>query len=113
MATPWTSLTERMNQSEVSSSPGHAKELFFDLGQVLERLWIFYEAMLRGTPVANSDEVLSQIGVALRRVSTRQRGRVDARSQRSTSPGSIKSSALRVLHVAERKRSISRITRSP
>jgi hypothetical protein len=76
MATPWTSLIEETAESEVSSWPGHAKELFCDLGQVLELLWIFYDAMLRGTPVPNSDEVLSQIGVALRRVSTRQSGRV-------------------------------------
>jgi hypothetical protein len=80
MATPWTSLIERTNESGVSSSPGRGKELLYDLGQVLERLWIFYQAMQRGTPVPNSDEVLSQLGVALRRVSTRQGGRVDTRS---------------------------------
>ncbi len=78
MATPWTSLTEGRNESEVSSWPGRARELFRDLGQVLERLWIFYDAMLRGTPVPNSDEALSEIGVALRRISTRQTGRVGA-----------------------------------
>jgi hypothetical protein len=77
MATPWTSLTEGTNDREVSSS-GHGKGLFSDLGQVLERLWIFYDAMQRGTPVPNSDEVLSQMGVALRRVSTRPSGRVGA-----------------------------------
>jgi hypothetical protein len=80
MATPWTSLTEGTNDNKVSSSPGHAKELFYGLGQVLERLWMFYEAMLRGTPVPNSDEVLSQIGVALRRVSARHTDRVGAKS---------------------------------
>jgi hypothetical protein len=85
MATPWTSLTEETNESEVASGPAHAKELFYDLGQVLERLWIFYEAMLRGTPVLDSDDRLSQIEAALRRVSTRQSG-VGAGSQGTTSP---------------------------
>jgi hypothetical protein len=80
MATPWTSLTEGMNETEVSSWSGHTKQLFYDLGEVLERLWIFYQAMLRGTPVPDSDEALSQLGVALRRVSTRQSGRVRAGS---------------------------------
>ena len=86
MAMPWTSLTKGTNESEVASGPGQAKELFYNLGQVLERLWIFYEAMLRGTPVPDSDDGLSQIEAALRRVSTRQSGRVGAGSQGTTSP---------------------------
>jgi hypothetical protein len=86
MATPWTSLTEGTNESEVASRPGQAKELLCDLGQVLERLWSFYEAMLRGTPVPDSDDSLSQIGAALRRVSTRRSGRIGAGSQGATSP---------------------------
>jgi hypothetical protein len=49
--------------------------VFHDLGQALEGVWIIYEAMVRGKPVANSDDVLSQIGKALRRASIR-RGRV-------------------------------------
>ena len=80
MATPWTSLTEGTNEREVSFRPGRARELFRDLGQVMERLWIFYDAMLRGTPVPDSDEALSEIGVALRRISTRPSGRVGAGS---------------------------------
>jgi hypothetical protein len=80
MATPWTSLTEGTNESGSSSSPEHAKELFYDLGHVLERLWIIYEAMLRGTPVPDSDDVLSQIEAALHRLSTRQGGRTGAES---------------------------------
>jgi hypothetical protein len=86
MATPWTSLTEGTNESEVASGPERANELFSDLGRVSERLWIFYEAMLRGTPVPDSDNSLSQIEAALRRVSTRQSGRVGAGSQGTTSP---------------------------
>ena len=85
MATHRTSLAEGTNESEVASVPGHAKGLFYGLGQVLERLWIFYEAMLRGTPVPDSDDRLSQIEAALRRVSTRQSG-VGAGSQGTTSP---------------------------
>jgi hypothetical protein len=50
------------------------------LGHVLERLWIIYEAMLRGTPVPDSDDVLSQIEAALRRLSTRQGGLIGAES---------------------------------
>jgi hypothetical protein len=69
MATPWTSLTDGTNRV---SSPGRARELFYELGQVLERLWIIHEATLRGTPLPDSDDVLSQIGAALRRVSARQ-----------------------------------------
>jgi hypothetical protein len=67
MATPWTSLTEGTNRV---SSRGHARHLLYELGQILERLWIFREAMLHGRPVPNSEEVLSEIGVTLRRVST-------------------------------------------
>lgn len=51
--------------------------LFHDLGQVLDGVWIIYEAMVRGKPVANSDDVLSQIGTGLRRASMRS-GRVIA-----------------------------------
>lgn len=80
MATPWTSLAEGTNERELASGPGHAKELLYDLGQVLERLWIFYEAMLRGTPVPDCDDGLSQIGAALRRVAARQSDRVSAGS---------------------------------
>lgn len=76
MATPWTALTEGTTESELSSRPGHAREFFNDLGKVIERLWIFHEAMHRGTPVPNSNEVLSQMGVALRRVSTHHPGSV-------------------------------------
>jgi hypothetical protein len=86
MAMPWTSLTKGTNGSEVASGPEPAKELFCDLGQVLERLWVFYEAMLQGTSVPDADDGLSQIESALRRVSTRQSGRVGAGSQGTTSP---------------------------
>jgi hypothetical protein len=75
MATPWTSLTEDTNGV---SSRGRAREVFYELGHVLERLWIIYEAMLRGTPVPDSDNVLSQIEEALRRVSTHQSDRVSS-----------------------------------
>jgi hypothetical protein len=77
MATPWTSLTKGTNGV---SSRGHVRELFYELSQILERLWIFYEAMLHGKPVPNSEEVLSQIEVTLRRVSTRQSDRIGAES---------------------------------
>jgi hypothetical protein len=72
-----TSLTEESNGV---SSRGRGRELFYELGQVLERFWIIYEAMLRGTPVPDSDNVLSQIEEALRRVSTRQSDRIGAGS---------------------------------
>jgi hypothetical protein len=36
------------------------------LGEVLERLWRFYEAMHNGKPLHNSDEVLPQMGTALK-----------------------------------------------
>jgi hypothetical protein len=75
MAMPWTSLTKETNGV---SSRGHVRVLFHELGQILERLWIFYEAMLHGKPVPNSDEVLSQIEVTLRRVSSRPSDRVGA-----------------------------------
>jgi hypothetical protein len=77
MATPWTSLTDGADRV---SSRGRAREFFYELGHVLERLWIFYEAMLHGSPVPNSDEVISQIEVTLRRVSMRQSDRVSAGS---------------------------------
>ncbi len=37
------------------------------LGEVLERLWRFYEAMHNGKPIRNSDEVLPQMGTALKK----------------------------------------------
>jgi hypothetical protein len=43
-----------------------------DLGTVIERLFAFYEAMKTGKPVANGDEMLAQVGLALVR-STRSR----------------------------------------
>jgi hypothetical protein len=41
-------------------------ELFGELGVVLERLWMFYEAMRFGKPVQNADAALVQVGDALR-----------------------------------------------
>ncbi len=41
-------------------------ERFQNLGEVLERLWRFYEAMHNGRPLPNSDKVLPQMGTALR-----------------------------------------------
>jgi hypothetical protein len=38
-----------------------------NLGVVIERLWRFYEAMHSGKPVQNIDEVLPQMGTALKR----------------------------------------------
>jgi hypothetical protein len=67
MATPWTSLTEKPSESGGWSSLRFAVNLFRELGHVMERFWIIYEAMLRGTPIPDSDDVLSQIETALRR----------------------------------------------
>jgi hypothetical protein len=36
------------------------------LAIVLERLWLFYQAMRSGKPLANADEMLAQVGTALR-----------------------------------------------
>jgi hypothetical protein len=36
-----------------------------NLAVVLERLWLFYEAMRHGKPVANGELFLTQIGTAL------------------------------------------------
>jgi hypothetical protein len=36
------------------------------LGAALERLWRFYEAMHSGKPLKNSEEVLPQMGTALK-----------------------------------------------
>ena len=36
------------------------------LGAVLERLWRFYEAMHSGKPLKNSEEILPQMGNALK-----------------------------------------------
>jgi hypothetical protein len=37
-----------------------------NLGVVLERLWRFYDAMHHGKPLQNSEEILPQMGTALR-----------------------------------------------
>jgi hypothetical protein len=41
-------------------------ELFGELGTVLERLWMFYEAMRFGKPVQDADATLAQLGDTLR-----------------------------------------------
>jgi hypothetical protein len=38
-----------------------------NLGEALERLWRFYEAMHNGKPLRNSDEVLPEMGTALKK----------------------------------------------
>jgi len=41
-------------------------EFLAELGVVLERLWVFYEAMRLGQPLVNADESLAQLGTALK-----------------------------------------------
>jgi hypothetical protein len=77
MSTPWTSLTDGTDRV---SSRGHLRGFAYDLGQVLEHLWIIHQAMLRGTPVPDSEDVLSQIGVAFRRLLASQSDRAGAGS---------------------------------
>jgi hypothetical protein len=36
------------------------------LAIVLERLWLFYQAMRSGKPLTNADEMLAEVGTALR-----------------------------------------------
>ena len=69
MATPWTSLAEKLDRTDQAT-------LLHDLGQVFARLWTFHQAMARGIAVPNCEECLAEMGEALRRVS--RRGRVDA-----------------------------------
>jgi hypothetical protein len=38
---------------------------FQSLGIILERLWMFYEAMRSGKPIGNSDEMLAEVRGAL------------------------------------------------
>jgi hypothetical protein len=42
------------------------QERMQNLGVVIERLWRFYEAMRSGKPLQNSDQVLPQMGTALK-----------------------------------------------
>jgi hypothetical protein len=44
---------------------------FQSLGLVLERLWTFHEAMRTGRPLERSDEILAEVGSALRRTKGR------------------------------------------
>jgi hypothetical protein len=44
----------------------HLPERMRNLGVVFERLWRFYEAMHNGKPIQNSDEILPQMGTALK-----------------------------------------------
>jgi len=44
---------------------------FQSLGLVLERLWIFHEAMRTGRPLERSDEMLAEVGNALKRTKGR------------------------------------------
>jgi hypothetical protein len=38
-----------------------------NLTAVLERLWLFYDAMRAGKPVQNAGQVLAEVGTALRK----------------------------------------------
>jgi hypothetical protein len=63
--------TEGNSQTPTSDQAGANRrkqqgEPLGDLGTVLERLWIFYEAMRKGMPVQNADAALAQLGTALR-----------------------------------------------
>ncbi len=42
------------------------------LAIVFERLWLFYEAMRSGMPLTNADQVLAQVGSALRSATKRK-----------------------------------------
>jgi hypothetical protein len=57
--TPWIDPTHKVGEL-------HMPERMQSLGAVLERLWRFYEAMHSGKPLKNSEEVLPQMGNALR-----------------------------------------------
>ena len=59
-------IDERM--AEPARKPGEAYpgSRFQSLTAVLERLWVFYEAMRNGKPVANADQVMAQISSALK-----------------------------------------------
>jgi hypothetical protein len=72
MATWWMQPAKRTGTSLVSPARVPGKGQLGDLGQVIERLWTFYDAMRRGTPVPHADKSLSEMRLALRRISNRQ-----------------------------------------
>lgn len=46
---------------------------FYWLSIVLERMWLFYEAMRSGKPLTNSDEIMAQVGTALRNATNKSK----------------------------------------
>jgi hypothetical protein len=58
-------MTTEGGQAEVNRRV-QQDELFGELGAVLERLWMFYEAMRFGKPVEDADAALAQLGNGLR-----------------------------------------------
>jgi hypothetical protein len=68
---------DRIREYEPSPPPKHLahqgrpESRIQELTIVLERLWLFYEAMRSGKPLAGGDEMLAQAGMALRNAAKR------------------------------------------
>lgn len=50
---------------------------------LLERLWMFYEAMRSGKPIGNSDEMLAEVREALTKAKKAMASKVDSDHDRS------------------------------
>ena len=60
---------EAPSKSKRTGEEARPEQLMQTLGLVLENLWLFYEAMRSGKPLACGDEKLEQIRTALKSIS--------------------------------------------
>ncbi len=67
--------------AEVGEPPSTARRLGHEVRHesrlqsltiVFERMWLFYEAMRSGTPLNDADQLLAQVGTALRSATRRK-----------------------------------------
>jgi hypothetical protein len=53
--------SERPAESKPRIAKAQLDVLFQTMGVLLERLWVFYQAMRNGRPIGNSDEMLAEM----------------------------------------------------
>jgi len=66
--------SEPLAESQAQVAKARRVNRFESLGIVLERLWMFYEGMRSGKPVANSEEMLAEVRGALRKAKRADHG---------------------------------------
>jgi hypothetical protein len=74
---------ERLAEAEPRIAKAELETRFQNLALLLERLWMFYEAMRSGKPIENSDEMLAEVRGALTKVKKATASKFDSDHDRS------------------------------